>query len=327
MGGDNNPLTLAISITFGVLALLLPVLIWWFFVFRRRLFSRRRYIMLLLFIVFAGTPLWVYWGRYGVYEAGQFYQQIKHTQKICRNRNGLNIHESQDSTREEIECKNGVRNGRFTRYANGVLTYEAHYTNDKLNGLEKRYYDDGQINIETEYKDGKKDGTEVYYDENGSTTLYVINSEEGSKQLYYTSPEDSPQDVSLESQKLLCSKPEQYLNISARYTCHGNLFDGIYEALNTSTGEVYLRQGYKDGIFHGTNISYSDGEIRNYMEYQNGILHGNVYKKETDYDTTVYEGQYMNGLQEGIFRMYDYKGNLQSEVLFEKGKVVNVLHP
>lgn len=56
---------------------------------------------------------------------------------------------------------------------------------------------------------------------------------------------------------------------------------------------------------------------------KNGLLHGKIYsilggKKE-------YEGQYENGLQEGIFTLYDTDEKVISKVRFIKGEIVKVI--
>jgi antitoxin component YwqK of YwqJK toxin-antitoxin module len=40
--------------------------------------------------------------------------------------------------------------------------------------------------------------------------------------------------------------------------------------------------------------------------------------------TLEYEGKYQDGLQEGVFRRYDYEGNLESEVVFKDGQLVKI---
>ena len=77
-------------------------------------------------------------------------------------------HEVYGSMIMEAHMKNGKKEGEYTRfYFNGKKEYQATYTNDILNGLERSWTKEGQLVSETHFKDGKKEGPHAAWYENG----------------------------------------------------------------------------------------------------------------------------------------------------------------
>lgn len=77
-------------------------------------------------------------------------------------------HEVYGSMIVEAHMKNGKKEGEYSRYYfNGNREYQAFYTNDVLNGIERSWTKEGQLVAETHFKDGKKDGPYAAWYENG----------------------------------------------------------------------------------------------------------------------------------------------------------------
>ncbi len=101
------------------------------------------------------------------YPSGRLKSQIQY-----RNgkENGISkyYNESYGSVILETQMKNGKKDGFLKRYYfNGNLEYEAHYSNDQLDGIERYYTKKGQMVMETMYKKGIKEGPYHSWHENG----------------------------------------------------------------------------------------------------------------------------------------------------------------
>ena len=241
----------------------------------------------------------------------------------CKQDNGVNTHNSGE-IRQVVECSGGKIHGDYSRYKDNQLIYQAKYENGKLSGAEFRLNDDGTT-MNTTFKAGNESGAEVYYDENGATSLYVSNdpNREHGAQIYYQKVENDLkyriETFREESQTYLCSQPIEKRDESTSYSCNGLKIDGSYKEFSRNSNELYEEFNLIDGVLNGPAITYENGKVKSYAEYKNGKFHGKIY------ETGVYEGQYVDGLQEGIFKMYSYTGEVRSEVRFEKGKIVEVI--
>lgn len=319
--GDKSPLTFTIATVFTVLTFTFPTLVWLWLNKFGKLKTVSKKIRIITFFLFATLPLWIYlgWGAFSKLQAA--YKDYKLVRDTCVVQNGVNKTTVDENTKE-FECKNGVFNGFAKTYnSKGILIYEGVYLDGKLNGTENIYYDNGKIKITSNYKTGKKEGAESFYNEDGSTSLYIINEKGKSNQVYFQrSEKDISSEISLKSQNFFCKNEEKYLSENFNYSCFDNVINGEFVKYDTK-GNILLKVKIANGVLDGIYEQFSDGKLYRHLEFKTGNLDGKVYELFSD-GKLEYEGQYTNGLQYGIFRRYDYKGNIESEVLFENGKII-----
>lgn len=324
--GDYSPITFVFAAVLFILTFTFPTFVWFFLNRFGNLKAANKKIRTATFLLFVTLPLWIYLGwqtSSKVQTAAEKYYSVR---VPCVIKDGVNT-ETRGETTKEFECKNGVLNGFTKTYnAQGVLVYEGIHSDGKLNGTEIVYYDDGKVKISTTFEHGEKQGPEVFYNGDGSTSLYIINDQGKSHQVYYQSPErfyNVYNSFDLESQKILCKNqgtdPAQYYS----YSCRNNLINGEFIRYD-SKGNVFFRAKLTDGVLDGIYERFRDGKLVSHLEFKNGRLDGKVLQYSIE-GTLEYEGQYKDGLQDGTFRRYDYQGNIESEVVFESGKLVTII--
>lgn len=90
-----------------------------------------------------------------------------------------------------VTYKDNVYHGPFGRYKFNRPLEEANFSNNKLNGLRKVFYENtGKIQAETEYKDGVQHGAHRNYNEAGQVILEYVyeNGEKVSGQTFTPPP-------------------------------------------------------------------------------------------------------------------------------------------
>ena len=84
-----------------------------------------------------------------------------------------------------------IKHGRISRWnKEGVLIYEANYTDNELDGLEEIFNEEGNLISSIDWKMGVKDGKEIkYYDSGGERLIipYKGGFKEGLEKSYYRS--------------------------------------------------------------------------------------------------------------------------------------------
>jgi len=299
--GDESLGTLVISIVFTILIFVFPIFVWRTLNKVGKLKTASKMVKIFTFVIFATVPIWAYFGGLAFIKFQIAYKDYRSVRDLCVIKNGVNRVTIGENIKE-FECKNGVFNGIIKIYnVDGISVYEGFYLNGKLDGIVKDYYDSGKIKSEVNYKNGGEEGLAVYYNENGSTSAYIVNEKGETNRIYYQLPEtrDLLYNIDLNRQDLLCQNIERN-SYYFSYSCSGDVVNGEFTGHSTF-GETYL-------------------------EFNNGKLDGRVYMINLD-NKLGYEGQYTDGLQEGIFRRYSFVGHLESEVVFEKGRIVQINTP
>lgn len=318
-GGDHSSTTLALAGLFAALIWIFPIGLWVLIYLFGNLKQAHLGIKIASFVLFAGLPWWTYLGANAVASLKFTYESFRSVTADCVIPNGVNK-KMEGTTTKEFECQFGVLNGVTRTYnAQGGVIYEAHYANGLLHGTETTYFESGKIQHQTTFSNGAKEGEEVFYDEDGNTNLYIINHQGNTRQVYYQGPEKHIDYFGLESQNFFCNNPSAPALKDYRFTCVNNRLDGEvikYDAAGTVSLRAHLTQGGLNGIYE----QFTNGKLFIYAEFKNGKLDGRVELHMTGMD---YEGQYTNGLQNGLFRIY-LAGEMQSEVVFEEGQVVKV---
>jgi antitoxin component YwqK of YwqJK toxin-antitoxin module len=91
----------------------------------------------------------------------------------------------------QVDTKSNMKHGTYKEYGSeGNLLVERSYKKNKMDGVEKRYFENGKVDGEFTYKNGLHEGPFVYYyEENGNTKqkgTYVAGKMEGMLNTYYS---------------------------------------------------------------------------------------------------------------------------------------------
>jgi antitoxin component YwqK of YwqJK toxin-antitoxin module len=222
-----------------------------------------------------------------------------------------------------------VLNGSTRTYnPQGMLIYDATYLNGKLNGTETAYFDDGNVRSIINYEDGEREGIYILYNEDGNTNLYLIYDQGKTRWVYYGAPEGGGYEglghLDQGTQKRYCENQGAPAFQGLRYSCANNVINGEFVRYWPEDGMVILRANFVNGVLNGVYEEFRNGKLSKHFEFRNGKLEGTVQGYSWEEGILEYEGYYTNGLQNGIFRRYNRKGNVESEVVFEYGQLVRI---
>ena len=169
---------------------------------------------------------------------------------------------------ETISFSNGLMDGKYHRYRDGVLRETGAYDQGKRNGVFTEYYQDGKtVSKITPMKKGKIDGCVKTYFKDGRLDLekeYQESVENGFEKRY-----DSQNGAQILETRWVNGKKD---GVEWKLTKQG---DGV---------ESKVTRTYRMGVLHG---AYKEEVLRN----GNPIL--------------VVEGQYADGERSGVWKEYD----------------------
>ncbi len=140
------------------------------------------------------------------------------------------------------------------------------------NGLH-RSWRNGFLYI-TDYKNGRKNGNEQKYKDFNlvMSCNYIHNKLHGP-----------------------CTHYSKNERIECNYF-HGAL-DGLYEKYNNDSVKIF-EEHYLNGLLHGTQLGWENGQLKHSTKYIDGIKHGPYMASYYDMKE---EGQYKNGKQHGTW--------------------------
>ncbi len=196
----------------------------------------------------------------------------------------------------EANCKNGVNDGKTAWYfPDGSVSTVGYFSNDKKNGVWKRFYMNGKPYYEENYVNGNKEGKQVYYFDNStikSTEFFINGSKEGEEINYYSSGKKSSVMNYFEDE------------------LHGKC---VYYNLE---GEIYLIRYYDNGVFKSYSYIGKDGK-----EVEPIPLKIGENKIVTYYPNGKIASEHVrnNGLIEGDFIVYFTNGKIQSKEGYKFG--------
>ena len=193
----------------------------------------------------------------------------------------------------EGEYKNRKRNGQGKEYnSEGKLIFEGEYLNGKRNGKGKEYNEDGELIYEGEYSNGKRWDVKGY-DRYGHITNELKKGAGFIKELFYN--EDNEK-LMFEGEHLNGERHGK----GKEYNEYGLvLFEGEY-----LYGKRWDGKGYGD-----------EGRIELTLEKGKGNL-----KVVNSENKVTMEKTYLNGLVDGICKIYTYEGNFAFEGEYKSGK-------
>jgi len=197
---------------------------------------------------------------------------------------------------------------QYTKYYfpdSKTLSSEGTLVNGKPDGYWKTYYQDGGLKTEGNRKELKLEGNWIFYREDSTlerSIEYQADLKFGVERIY--------------SKKGILIEEYTYLN---------NIKEGLAKTFY-NTGELQKIFGFKNNKEEGKATEFAeDGRIITMISYRNGFIYNsekinryNTQNKRTGIWRDLYEngslkveGNYANGLRNGIFKFFDRKANLE----------------
>ena len=184
----------------------------------------------------------------------------------------------------------GKPDGYWKNYFDtGVLKSEGNRKNYLLDSTWKFFRLDGSLQQTIEYKENSKFGEECFYDSLGRkerSVYFKSDIKEGPAYEFYSSGK---------------------MRTSFNYT--NNLIEGKYFEY-AEDGRVITRRTYKNGLI------YSEEKINRYNKNNQRI---GLWVELRDNGKLKEEGNYLNGLKEGTFKVYNKQGEFSKFEFYELG--------
>ncbi len=197
---------------------------------------------------------------------------------------------------------NGLKQGKWiSKYPGGSLKYEGNFDHNKPVGEWKRYHENGKIKALMSYRTNSERVFASLYDEEGK--LYAKGVFEGtlrdSTWNFYTG-----KNLVLTENYLLGKKT------------------GKAQGFNEQ-GKVIWEKEFNNNLPDGTCIEYyPSGIIRNQISFTAGKRNGlAIFYDENGSKMT--DGNYLDDLSNGSWKIFDKTGKLKYEVKYDKGEILN----
>lgn len=206
--------------------------------------------------------------------------------------------------------RNGKKEGVHREYDNeGNVIASVVYSNDivlaegifdeqgRRQGLWKFYYDTGELKEVGKYRNNLKEGTWKYYFRDGEIEQigdFASDNPEGTWRWYY---------------------PNQQLRLAEEYE------DGFEEGPAVEydeTGKVIARGNYVEGFKDGS-WTYEIGNIKETGKYYEGEKQGVWKKTYIDTDNLAFEGEYLNGQENGMHKDFHPNGQTKRRGRYSLG--------
>jgi len=198
-------------------------------------------------------------------------------------------------------------------YSNGKKSSEGFLVEGKPDGYWKNYFETGVLKSEGNRKNFQLDSTWKFFRTDGSlqqTIEYKENLKFG-QECYYDSLGRKERSVSFKSDVKEGAASEYFPSGTIRtlFNYSNNLIEGKYFEY-AEDGRVITRRTYKNGLI------YSEEKINRYNKNNQRVglwvdLRENGKLKE--------EGNYLNGLKEGTFKLYNKQGDFWKFEFYELG--------
>ena len=179
-----------------------------------------------------------------------------------------------------------------------------------------------KIKILTQRQDGQRDGLNLTaYNSNPTYAVYDME-EMWESYTYKDGVLVRELESSHKSSDIETSIKEYYDsgNIKREFTELNGDEHGLYTAYYEN-GKTQNTRNYKKGEYHGSvETFYEDGHTDDLKNYEEGELHGITYGYYPEgIHFLRYEGEYANGLENGVFKSYSNQGSLNTEVEYKDG--------
>ncbi|RTL60329.1 MAG: hypothetical protein EKK37_05690 [Sphingobacteriales bacterium] len=215
------------------------------------------------------------------------------------------------SVNEKNSYADGQLNGPSVNYyLNGKKYVELNYINGEKDGYYKSYYQHDQLKSEGWYKEGKAQGKWIYYDELGNITSvlnYLNDDTHGYRYDYY--PGNKPD---LE-QRIYKGTLEELTQYDSTGKAFNHIFfpkaSGNYILLYPD-GKKYAESKIVNDNFDGAfTYFYPDGSIKSVQFYKKG-MEDSIYRAYNYGGKPATEGQFKAGKKTGTWKYYNTRGML-----------------
>ena len=227
-------------------------------------------------------------------------------------------------TSEGLYDIKGGKKGEWKFYnANGVLTYQGTYNDNKTEGAYRSFYQNGETQSITPYVNDTITGYYTYYHKNGKLKTqgwYKNNNLHGEWRNYSA---DGVLSVVNFYHKGSLHGEQQYFDGEGRNTGvsiyeYGNLVKDIFY---DEMGTIFETLNYVTGAgTHELTINHFNGKPKNKLTYLNGVKHGR-YLHFDYYGRKRVEGNYLNGEKHGAWVWYYENGSIESTSHYINGQV------
>lgn len=212
------------------------------------------------------------------------------------------FYNEQGDLMQQIEYKNGQRQGETRTYRNGALQKVEFFQDDVKQGFVCQYYPSGDLKSLTPYIDGKEEGEGFEFARGDERIITLLTYRDGN---------------------LRTSEPINRLNNNNKK--HGRWVEFYPNGIIKSEG--YYTNGLKNGIFktfdkEGNLLDiqkYKDGELETGAEAAVILDIRNTYYPDGSVQST---GGYVDGKKEGMHRQYSTTGEITGGIVYRRGEKV-----
>jgi len=201
-------------------------------------------------------------------------------------------------------------------YPNGTISSEGNMRNGLPDGYWKTYFENGQLKSEGNRAEFKLDGSWIFYNEEGlkqSLLTYAEDKKNGEEFIY---GEDG-------------NVIEKYFNIEDEKNGEAIFF--------YNSGEVYKTVNFENNIEEGKGFEYAkDGRIITFLNYNKGYIRSiekvnrlnkagkknGFWVEYWDYQKTKEEGNWTNGVRNGLFKFFKRNGDLDRIEVYRGGELI-----
>lgn len=201
-------------------------------------------------------------------------------------------------------------------YPNGTMSSEGNMRDGLPDGYWKTYFENGQLKSEGNRSEFKLDGPWIFYNEKGlkqSLLTYTEDQKNGEELIYG------------EEGNVL----EKYLNVNDKKSGEAIFY--------YNTGQVYRTLNFENNLEEGKGFEYAkDGRLITFLNYKKGYIRSiekvNRFNKAGqkkgfwveywDSGKTKEEGNWTNGVRNGLFKFYKKKGDLDRIEVYRGGELI-----
>lgn len=213
------------------------------------------------------------------------------------------------------------------QYANGILLAQGIFDEQgRKQGMWKYFYEDGTLKEEGKYRNNKKEGTWKYYFPDGTIEqIGDFNNDlpEGTWRWYYANKQLRLEEEYIDGYE---EGPSIEYSDSGQVIAQGNYVEGFKDGIWTyMIGSIKESGKYFEGEKQGTwTQQYLDnGKIAFEGDFLNGIENG-IHKYYHPNGLPKRRGKYTLGIRDGLWEYLDERGNVRLTIRYENGEEVEL---
>ncbi len=209
------------------------------------------------------------------------------------------------------------------------------YKKDTINRVDKKglkqgtwmkFYDSGKVLSSGTFKNNNKQGTFKYFYESGKLKGTAEFNESGSQCLFSGYHENGKPEAIGNYWNEKKDSVWRYFNQDSVLISIENykkgIADGVWRTFYGSTKKMVQMITYKNGKKTGPMKEYfEDGHVKFDCILVDGSIEGPTKFNYVD-GTTHYEGAYIHGLKDGIWKTYDEYGKPQKTEVYKLGELI-----